>query len=503
MDLARIAVKLRPRTPWEGIDLGFMMAREWFLPLWLLWMISALPLMLLIGLLPMELFWKLLALWWFKPLYEPPLLYWLGRRMFGERPSWRELRQAWSRATLPQLFANLSWRRFNPARSFVMPVSVLERLRAKARSDRIRVLSRKSNAASWLTIIGIHFESIFQLGFFLLLAMLVPEELAGDLLQDFLLVSDGVKEWGLLCSALLAMSMMAPFYVAGGFALYLTRRSELEGWDIELGLRAMVRRQSRSKGLAAGLAALLFGGALILGAPATPLQAAEEVEWQPTGWQQIDRRQVREAIDAVLADETFGRVQEATRWRYIGEDAQDQVDDNPLQEWLSGFSQGLAAISELLLWLTVGGVLAYLLYWFINNRSWNPGAFAASKNGRELPTEIAGLDLRPESLPDDPASEAERLIEGGDFRGALSLLYRAALSVLIHQHALEIPLGATEGECQGLVARQLEATLSGCFSALTRVWQRLAYAHQPPERERALTLCREWRSCFGEADVQG
>ncbi|MEJ2452593.1 MAG: DUF4129 domain-containing protein [Candidatus Thiodiazotropha sp.] len=496
MDLAKIAVKLRPRNPWEGIDLGFMMAREWFLPLWLLWMISALPLMLLIGLMPMELFWKLLALWWLKPLYEPPLLYWMGRRMFGERPSWRELRQAWRRVALPQLFANLTWRRLNPARSFVMPVSVLERLRAKARSERIRVLSRKSNAASWLTIIGIHFESIFQLGFFLLLAMLVPEELAGDLLQDFLLVSESVKEWGLLASALLAMSMVAPFYVAGGFALYLTRRSELEGWDIELGLRAMVHRQS--KGLAAGLAALLLGGALIWGMPATPLQAAEQVEWQ-----QVDRQQVREAIQAVLSDEDFGREQEATRWRYIGEDSPDQEDGNLLRGWLSGFSQGLASISEALLWLAGGGILAYLLYWFINNRNWNPAAFAASRNGRELPTEIAGLDLRPESLPDDPASEAERLIEAGDFRGALSLLYRAALSVLIHQHALEIPVGATEGECQGLVTRQLEATPAGCFSALTRVWLRLAYAHQPPERERALTLCREWRSCFGETYVQG
>jgi hypothetical protein len=33
---------------------------------------------------------------------------------------------------------------------------------------------------------------------------------------------------------LLAMSVMAPFYVAAGFALYLGRRTRLEAWDLEL-----------------------------------------------------------------------------------------------------------------------------------------------------------------------------------------------------------------------------------------------------------------------------
>ena len=30
MDLAKLTVAARPRTPWEGVDLGFAMAREWF-----------------------------------------------------------------------------------------------------------------------------------------------------------------------------------------------------------------------------------------------------------------------------------------------------------------------------------------------------------------------------------------------------------------------------------------------------------------------------------------
>ncbi len=489
MDLARIAVKLRPRTPWEGIDLGFMLARQWFLPLWLLWMISALPVLLLVIFLPLELVWKALLLWWFKPLYEPPLLYWMGQRLFGEQPSWRELRAAWTQTVLPQLFANLTWRRLNPARSFVMPVTVLERLRGKPRSERIRVLSRKSNAASWLTFIGIHFEYILLMGLFFLVSMLIPEELAVGILDDYLFASNAIGEWVTLGSGLLVMSMAAPFYVAGGFALYLTRRSELEAWDIELGLRRMAQRQTGA--VAAWIGALFVSGLLAWGVPATPLQAA----------QTVDREQVRSAIEEVLADEAFGRTREATRWKYVGPKDKDSEQENPFFEWLASLTEGFAAFGELLLWLAGGGVLAYLIYWFLNNRELNPARFSSSGNGRVVPTQIAGLDLRPESLPDDPASEAERLIEAGDYRGALSLLYRGALSVLIHRHALEIPDGATEGECRLLVADQLGQDLGDYFTGLTRVWLRQAYGHWPPERDQALALCQAWRSCFGGADV--
>ena len=41
----------------------------------------------------------------------------------------------------------------------------------------------------------------------------------------------------------LASGFVGPFYAAGGFALYLDRRAELEAWDIELALRKMKRRR--------------------------------------------------------------------------------------------------------------------------------------------------------------------------------------------------------------------------------------------------------------------
>ena len=50
-------------------------------------------------------------------------------------------------------------------------------------------------------------------------------------------VSSTASIWISECLLLLALSIVAPFYVAGGFALYLTRRTELEAWDIEISFR--------------------------------------------------------------------------------------------------------------------------------------------------------------------------------------------------------------------------------------------------------------------------
>ena len=43
MELENIAVALRPRTPWEALDLGFAMARQWWKPLYAAWLAIYLP----------------------------------------------------------------------------------------------------------------------------------------------------------------------------------------------------------------------------------------------------------------------------------------------------------------------------------------------------------------------------------------------------------------------------------------------------------------------------
>ena len=43
MDLDTITVAIRPRSTWEAIDAGFMLARQWYWKLFLLWLLAASP----------------------------------------------------------------------------------------------------------------------------------------------------------------------------------------------------------------------------------------------------------------------------------------------------------------------------------------------------------------------------------------------------------------------------------------------------------------------------
>ncbi|MCU7937260.1 MAG: DUF4129 domain-containing protein [Candidatus Thiodiazotropha sp. (ex Dulcina madagascariensis)] len=492
MDLDSLSINLRPRSAWEGVDLGFAMAREWFLPLWLLWLSSALPVMLVLTLLPLPLWLAGLLLWWFKPVYEPPLLYWLSRRLFAERPSVSEVFRGWTKIVLPQLIAGLTWRRLTPSRSFVMPVAVLEGLKGRSRRSRIGILGRGMHAAGWLTLVGLHFEIVLELGLIVLVAALIPEELLWIDWQGYLFDPDPLSEWLHHACALAAMSLIAPFYVAGGFALYLTRRSQLEAWDLELGLRRMAQRHLHRR--LAGAVSILLVCLAVLVMPARDAQAIE-----------VSRQHAQELIQEVLAEEAFGRYETHTDWRYIADEEADQA--SWMAEWLrlllSGFSNNLAGVGEVLLWLAIAGVLAYLLHWFVQNRSLLYSSGNTSGGGDKAPpSHIAGLDLRPESLPDDPGAAASRLIEAGEYRSGLSLLYRAALSVLIHRYALEIKDGATEGECLAHTRNTLAESQGDYFARLTRAWLALAYGHRQPQQASALALCQEWASHFGAANAQ-
>jgi hypothetical protein len=489
VDLARIAIKLRPRQAWESIDLGFAMARKWFIPLWFLWLFSAVPVMVVLALLPLPLWAAGLILWWLKPLYEPTLLYWLSRRLFAETIPVRTVFRSWFKIVLPQLAANLTWRRLSPSRSFVMPVAVLEGLKGRERGNRIGILSRGNHAAGWLTLVGLHFEFVLEMGAIVFVISLIPEELLWIDWQRYIFDPDPLSEWLHHGCTLLAMSVIAPFYVSAGFALYLNRRSQLEAWDLEIGLRNMAQRHRRKH--LAGAASILF--ATVLGVAAFQPDSADALVLEPQASQDL--------INEILADDAFGSYREFGYWKQIKSES-DKSENGWFIEWLkqviSGFTYNLAYFGEIALWLFVAGVLAYLLNWFLRNRSLLRGRGGAQGNQkRPIPSQIAGLDLRPESLPDDPATEAATLIENGDYRGGFSLLYRAALSVLVHEHAIAIVEGATEGECLSRVRDEIADESGDYFSRLTGIWQQIAYGHRLPPKAQALALCRDWSNYFG------
>ncbi|MOA31879.1 hypothetical protein D3C78_1530600 [compost metagenome] len=108
---------------------------------------------------------------------------------------------------------------------------------------------------------------------------------------------------------------------------------------------------------------------------------------------------------------------------------------------------------------------------------------------------LFGLELAPESLPDDVAAEAERLWASQP-REALGLLYRALLSRLLHDFRLPLKQSHTEGEVLQLVRHLDNIELEDFSQDLTGHWQNLAYGHRLPSAELRQGLCDGWRRLF-------
>ncbi len=238
MELDQIAAQLRVRNTWESIDLGFAMARQWFIPLWKLWIIIALPFFFLSAFFfhnEKNTWIGILIVWWCKPLYEPALTFWLSRTLFSEKVTLKEVLKQWFSIIKPLFISHLLWNRLNANRSFYYPVVLLEKQTGKNRIKRINVLGYGQNAY-WLTWICAIFETILFYSFHVLLFIMIPKELIDTLTYQQFLNMDfmGILNYFFL---LMAMSIIAPFYVAAGFSLYINRRTELEAWDIEIEFR--------------------------------------------------------------------------------------------------------------------------------------------------------------------------------------------------------------------------------------------------------------------------
>ena len=111
------------------------------------------------------------------------------------------------------------------------------------------------------------------------------------------------------------------------------------------------------------------------------------------------------------------------------------------------------------------------------------------------PAKIAGLDIQPESLPQNIAEVALSMIRQGDSRAALSLLFRASLSVLAHRDRIAFHSSDTEQDCIRRIKRS-HLQSADFFIALTQLWLAQAYAHRSPNIDKLEHLCLEWPTHF-------
>jgi hypothetical protein len=485
MDLERAIGVLRPRSAWEAVDFGWLLARRLARSLWSAWFLVAAPLALALLATNWGRPWVAVGmLWLLRPILDMPVLFVLSRGLFGQ-PTGPEALLPELRAVLgAQLAARLTVWRLDLQRSYRLPVVGLEGLRGRHRRDRVRVLGRRhATEAGELALVCLGLEAVVMLGLLGLVFLGLPPHLHPDWPTFF---EDGLwsePRWGRLVflGQVVSMTVVQPLYVAGGFGLYLNRRTVLEGWDIQLAFGRLAARASQSAGVVLALMLAWVGVGLAM--PQVAVAEEGELLWGAEfgeGFEDIDRAPLippdqvlgatpgdpQAEVEAILAHPDFGRTETETHWRRR----------ETAEEWtldLGFFGAILAQAAEVLLWLVALVALGVLVTWLLRS------AQVLSDGGsapRVLPTELLGFDLRPESLPDDVPAAARALLAAGDRIGALSLLYRAALARLVHGFALELDPGATEADCVWAVAGS--GGPSRWFEEVTRAWQSEAYAHR-------------------------
>jgi hypothetical protein len=473
VELERVTVAIRERTPSEALDLGFALAR-WHLPAFLFSLAAlALP--------AAGLAWTLaagrpaialLVFWWLKPLYSRPVLFMASRILFNEKFRLREAFPEMVRQLFRGLAGDLTFRRFSPWRSYALPVRLLEGLRGAS----LRLRLARVGAAGRLAAFGLTVSAlVFQLGLWCgLIAFAQLFNLRSETLGQFwktyaAWLGSPVGYWCFVVSVLFIES----FYVCAGFSLYLNRRIGLEGWDLELILRRLARRLAPGTTLAASFF-LLF----LLAVPAGHAQAG-------SGFAEPTSERIAREISQVLQQPEFQVWRDRTIWRPAWGQKQEQSSEEREWAWngLSGLASWLARLAPWLLGAAAATALAYLLLARLRSTQRSPQALP---DGGPSDLQEGGPDLEP--FPADWIRAARLAWSEGRPDLAFSLLYRGALSLLEARQGRPLSGGTTEREALALArggpAGAVEPILLELLEQAAEAWLEQAYGRQAPSAQR-------------------
>ena len=360
-----LTVLPRPRTAWQAMDAGFSLARAHFIPLLMLWLRFSLPIALLCFLLmATDVFlYSWILWWWFKPLYELPMLLYLSRVLFAEQPTVSQVNSAVRKQFWRLCKTYLSISRFSAARSMTAGTVFLEQLDRKNRRSRIDILSALPTRASVLMMACLHIEYFLAYLLIALLVVFMPSLVTDVDWYSLFIDADKQPKWFIMLTAVasyIAAAIVAPFFVAGGFLIYINRRMQLEAWDIEHRFRAIRRNRRINSGPAPTTHPLSLMCSLLMMAALLgyhqPTTAQSKTPELPT------RQQAVEQINDILTNEEFGSTQTRRIPRYINADPAEDENAVTLSDGMISLFRQLAAFLQLFLWAAAISGIVLILY---------------------------------------------------------------------------------------------------------------------------------------------
>lgn len=541
MQLDKLQLDLHPRPNAQALDLGFNLLREHASDAYLAWLALWLPVIGLCAALscifPRYVPLFIFLAWWVRPMLERAPLYVLSRQVFGENVGWREAVRAWPRQLGGGWFYLLTWGRvFSTGRGLYQPIWQLEGARGRVAAERRKILGRSgtSRASYWFGVACANFEFILQFGLLAFIGIFISDEQTTNPFIMFKKFADesGTPGMGLILLSFagqaLSGAIIGPVFTACGFTLYLNRRATLEAWDIEIALRQIKPPQRRGASgagqMAAALLVTLCGGALLFGlSTVSPPVAAQEstlaanttaAKCEPPDFvknraktrtedQSPEQTGLRSEVAKLYDNDDLRGYTCEAEWKYKyakdepNKPRKTQTEKNsPLFNTIAGGVK-IALIAILL--CAVGALIYRYRGQLAALMRIQPPARA---------TEIAGMDIRPESLPDDVAKRVSELWQQGQRRAALALLYRATVSRLVNDNRLPLSQGATEGDCmrhalQAQRRQELSPDRLYVTRSITDLWLRAAYGDHWPDDVAVISNCAAWRKEFDIATPAG
>ena len=466
MRLEDVTAELRPRSDWEAVDLGLALARRDFWRLFGAWWLGMLP-MLVLALTVFHDYPALvvLACWWWVPVASRMALFVISRHLFGELPGVKAVFHEWPRATVRRFGFRMLWARFSPWRPLTMAVEDLEGLRGSAYAQRVRLLLRRGDAtvvalAIWRGVLTV-WIAVAIIG---TAAMFLPQGQAEQWRVLFQTLSDDSWlhlppsfGWVLASAVLLSMSLVDIFSTGAGFGIYVNHRTWIEGWDVELAFRRLGSR------LGGTVAVLLAGLFLVAGT--------------------VDR------AHALTAKETITEIKAQEDFKVHSVEEKHRKPGN--WNWQPG--EWLGELGKFMFFVIIGIAIAAVVWLIWKNRHlFKVGGFV--RGAPRVPPQakvVMGMDVAPESLPENIPAAAMELWRVGRRQEAMSLLYRGSISRLITSRGVEIAESDTESDC----LRRVEAEAAShavYFGGLTAAWMLLAYGKSSPPDRTMEELCAAW-----------
>jgi hypothetical protein len=475
---------LRHMDSREAADAGLLLWRENFIYFILFFAIPFWLCAFFLRLLPGKmLYFSYLILWWLKPLFDRLILHVISIRFFDSGADLSRLRRGLGKNILLGLPGDLLWRRFNPLRSVMIPVRMLETTVKPGKISRILTERKKTlktggiDYCFFLSIWGISVEITLLIGEILFFTVMTAT-FTGNSSFPFQLMENSPSKTEIYIFTAWCVNFMLveTIYVCMGFSLYINSRVEVEGWDLEINFRNFGEKYGKQT--KKGILLLIFCILPVI----FPAKTFTD-DFQPSA---ADNNVPFEELQNILESTDFGSEKDSWGIRFK---KPYEIKENTGIDFSPVFDKLQLIFAYILRIFLVLSVIAMAVILFIFARKMIYKKIPVKK--KSTITALHGIDVKnPETLLQkslDYYNHGELRLAWGYCIAALILSWQIYRSVIF-------PPNATEIDCTDMVnLTQPNSDEAKTFGNLLKHWINLAYAGRLPPPEsfyNAVNYCK-------------